>query len=347
MTQSWSSLIAEHLANQELTDWLSLQKADSALGLCSDTGSALIAIEGPDTEKFLQGQLTADVSQITNERFSFGAHCNPKGRAIYSFLASKIGATTLLRTRTDGQSIALETLGKYIVFSKAEARAAHDMVILGFIGNQVKTQLLSFFDASIEASSASTPVPGGVIHWLSASTAECWLEQDAAEQLLAKAIQSCLPISQQAWHAQQIALGLAQVSATSSAEHLPPNLNFNELEAISYTKGCYTGQEVIARMYYLGNQKRHTYLGRVAASHDEIPELAKVVTVDENGTAANASAGIIVNSAEIAPNQSIVLACLAEKHIDDSLAVESGQTSYALALEPLPYPFIERQTSSR
>ena len=220
--------------------------------------SALLSIEGPDSSKFLQGQTTCDVQQVTTSSARYGGYCTPKGRVLATFLAASPAENhLLLRLRADLAEGICQRLAKYIVFSKAEIRdASEDWQLYGLAGEQAGQWLTENFGAS--------PGEGGEVHmhdgaliiasetglpmwelWLpkSQSLPDCSLDQAATAQ----------------WQAAQIFAGRAEVSSATSEAFIPQVLNMDITGAVNFKKGCYTGQEVIARLHYRGKSKRRSF----------------------------------------------------------------------------------------
>ncbi|MFL0797013.1 MAG: hypothetical protein K6L73_05930 [Cellvibrionaceae bacterium] len=213
---------------------------------------ALVSVTGPDAEKFLQGQVTCDIRQLAEGAALLGAHCNHKGRAIISFRAARTADETLmLRLHKSLLETALQALSKYVVFSKAElSDASEDYQLLGFSGEGATAQITEWFGTTPEVNQSLTNELGTVT-CVSPQRYECWLKK---EHSLKANTQAC-----SGWQLLDIETGIGEVRAETREEFIPQFLNFDRLEGISFNKGCYTGQEVVARMHYLGKQKRRMY----------------------------------------------------------------------------------------
>lgn len=234
---------------------------------------ALIVISGPDGEKFLQGQTTCDFRRLTQNHWLRGAHCNAKGRMHSSFVAARIDDQRIgLRVHNSVAEQALAALQKYIVFSKAQA-AIEPALLLGVIAGPEGLNL-----------PFSLPDTGNVCH-TNGSTAlrlddqrmELWLTDDSAADLPA-----ALPghwAAAQCWHTCNLLQGITEVKAASYEMLLPQELNYQLIDAISFEKGCYTGQEIVARMHYRGKIKKHLYLAEVTLIDVE-PAFETEVEVD-------------------------------------------------------------------
>jgi hypothetical protein len=230
----------------------------------------LLLIQGPDASQFLQGQVTCDIDKLTitsrdTERSStLGAHCTHKGRVIFSFRALALDEHTIaLQIPIDMIDIASAALQKYIVFSKAEIINAQEQYqLIGIYGNNANncvSQLLS--NAPIpDVANSALQTPHGISVCLSEQRYELWLSNEQAQSLNDQ-INASEPHSHHLWNELNITAGIPEIHPTSSALFTPHALNLHTFaESISFQKGCYTGQEVVARMHYLGKLKRQMFL---------------------------------------------------------------------------------------
>ena len=230
-----------------------------------------LLIKGPDAKKFLQGQVTCDINQLgIEQRFSLstlGAHCTHKGRMLFSFRVCALSEDSLLLSIvTSLIADALAALKKYSVFSKVDISDVSEQYRhIGYIGKQVEAlpPELPQQTQAVEVNQALHHDHGVVIK-TAHKQYEYWLTPEAAEQLTSNSH----PLGDhQTWTAMAIVSGMGEVRPETVEEFIPQMLNFQAVgEAISFSKGCYTGQEVVARMKYLGKLKRHMY--RLACSSD-------------------------------------------------------------------------------
>jgi len=207
---------------------------------------ALLAIEGPDASAFLQGQLTADVAEMAIGDAVFAAHCDAKGRMHANAVLYRQSTTAyLLQMPLENLEIASKALAKYAVFSKVEIREAQNYVAFAALRKTRDT------DSKTLESAFTVDMPTTVycVHWVE-------LSDTTAEQLHK---QSLGYFSHSSWQAELISAGIAFVMPATSNEFIPQMFNLDAVGGISFTKGCYTGQEIIARMKYLGQVKRRCY----------------------------------------------------------------------------------------
>lgn len=216
---------------------------------------AFLLVQGPDAATFLQGQCTCDVKELEQHRVLLGAHCNRQGRMISSFIMATVAEQAIgLRVRADICVNTLAAMSRYIVFSKATmAQAEHvGIALLGADANN-----LPFADIPPPGQSAA--IEGGTILQHASGMVELWLATDTARRLWPQLAEQFHPAAPQKLDQHFIEQGLAELQAATAEEYLPQHLNYQCIGAVSFKKGCYTGQEIVARMQYRGQLKKHCY----------------------------------------------------------------------------------------
>ena len=232
------------------------------------TDEALLHITGPDSLTFLQGQTTCDTRRLDDSHALPGAYCTPQGRVVCDFLLCQPApGHCALRMRREIRSGAAAVFGKYILFSRAELDAGEaDWQIVACWGEGVAGRLQSIFgDVPRERYGACTG-EGFVLVQLDAEGRqfECYLDDarnPAWREKLGGAFEGGDPST---WQALQVGSGIARIEAATVEAFVPQSLNYDLTGHISFKKGCYTGQEVIARLHYRGQAKRRMYLARMA-----------------------------------------------------------------------------------
>jgi folate-binding protein YgfZ len=218
----------------------------------------LIRISGKDAKQFLQGQLTCDLEEINSDQSRLGAHCDVKGRIIACFrLFFHQNDYYFLLPRSTLPDL-LASLQKYAVFSKVSlAEASKDWQKIGLYGPTIKALLekmglyVARENGTIESShrlglSIPGPVPRAIL--LAPVTNSIYFNHVKFEQH-----------SINHWHLLDIMAGIPTIYAETSAQFTPQQLNFPEIGGVSFNKGCYIGQEIIARTHYLGKSKSRLY----------------------------------------------------------------------------------------
>lgn len=298
-------------------------ESDKILRLVPMPDHRLLSISGPDAARFLQGQVTCDIEAVVGGQWQLGAHCNPKGRMISSFLAAAQGPETLrLRLRNDLSESALAALRKYIVFSKAKIEFS-DQVAFALLG-PADTISLPFPLPAVGHSYSDEII---TVIRRSVQCTEIWLSpQHLPEFFLALADMATgsTPDWFQLW---QIRAGIAEVGADTSERFIPQMFNYQLVGGVSFRKGCYTGQEIVARMQYRGQLKKHLY--RLAVT-SECPVVIGTELLHEDHVT-----GSVVASVHAGGAAEMLAVCQAE-HAGQSCYLQT-QTGAEIKWMSLPY----------
>jgi folate-binding protein YgfZ len=227
--------------------------------LCALPSYHGIHVSGPDTTTYLQGQLTADIEQLSSQQALRTCLCDAKGKTIHIGLLSSWQSGVLLMGHLDSSHQALSSLRKFGVFAKADITDTQDS--LSFFAGQGQ-QLIKI----IEQIFAGTPnntfeqietTLGGVIKLEGQDRFLFWLQKDDVSKTLDYSGQLS---DESIWQASEIYHGIPELREATHSQFVPQMMNLQVLNAISFTKGCYLGQETVARTKYLGRNKRALYI---------------------------------------------------------------------------------------
>lgn len=211
----------------------------------------VMKISGPDSEKFLQGQLTCNLSDCTADQAVLGACCNAKGRAIGNFYLLKHQNDYLMVLPYSNLPLLQKHLAKYAVFFKAEMTDVSDQFWVK--GERVSTDDLSGVMSPLSAKNDEQGVTINLNDQLTLSVVSIDTKIDA------KVEETELSSSQQ-WQQWEMQQGLLWIDEALNEAHVPQHFGWHLIGGISFNKGCYTGQEIVARMQYLGNNKKQLAL---------------------------------------------------------------------------------------
>lgn len=251
MNDDWNSFLEQ----QDLEN--APPQADCALCALSDHG--LIRVSGEDARDFLQGQLTNDINLVDESTGQLSALCNPKGRMFASLGIFQRDEDIYLQLPLERLDAILRRLRMFVLRSRVVLEDATDeLVAIGLSGDcihelpgqvpeqamqQVKLDDLSVLRMPGELPRVQLigPVDSIMAFWKQLTPAATVVNQDF-------------------WALQNIREGLPNVYNSTAEAFIPQTLNLHLLNAVNFKKGCYTGQEIIARMKYLGQLKRRMYL---------------------------------------------------------------------------------------
>ncbi|WP_213990618.1 tRNA-modifying protein YgfZ [Sodalis sp. dw_96] len=296
---------------------------------------ALVTLTGPDTEKYLQGQVTTDVAAMAADQHILGAHCDAKGKMwsdLRIFHRNDGMAYIERRSVRDAQ---LAELKKYAVFSKVVITADDGVVLLGVAGFQARAALSGVFDTLPDPQHAVVHDGETTILRFNLPAERFLLVTTEAvlQRLLDKlAGQAQLTDSRQ-WLALNIEAGLAVIDSANSNQFIPQAVNLQALGGVSFDKGCYAGQEMVARAKYRGANKRALYwlagkAGHVPAVGDDLE-----LQLGENWR----RTGTVLAACQLEDGTVWVQAVLNNDLTPDNHLRVKEDPIGALAIQPLPY----------
>lgn len=284
-----------------------------------------ITLQGDDRKSYLQGQVTCDVVSLLPEHSTLGAHCDAKGKVWSAFrLFHHNGGFALLQPRS-AIEVELKELRKYAIFSKVTIEESQDLV-LGVMGPEAG----NFIDSLSEQRGDVRDVEGGSAVKISSERWVLLLDQPAADALVHAFTGE--KVDEALWTRFDIEQALPIVEAAAQNEHIPQALNLQALGGISFTKGCYTGQETVARAKYRGINKRAMCLikGSISAPIDSL-ELERAVGENWRG------AGQLLAHHVFADQSAIALVVLPNNLEPDTQLRLRDQPEHIWHIQPLPY----------
>lgn len=292
--------------------------------------SQLLLVRGPDAAKFLQGQVTCDVRELTNGVTRIGAQCNPKGRILLSFRAAQVDPETIaLRIPRSMCEKAQQTLGKYIVFSKAEiVDAKDDFHLYGLAGENAEKIAANISPRLPENPDDIVQEGSGFVIQLATNRYEFWIPSTDSTAFAERLSGSTAKANEAEWVLEDIRQGIATIYPETFEIFTPQEINYQLVNAINFRKGCYTGQEIVARLHYRGKLKRHMYRFSVETSELPLPGMAIINDVTQQ------AAGHAVMARWINAQKAEILASVVDEHLSELALTGEGQK---LKLLPLPY----------
>ena len=270
--------------------------------LCPLSHLGFIFAQGADADSFLQGQLSNDIRLLTGERAQISSYNSPKGRMLAVLNLTRTDAGILIQLERSVLEATLKRLKMFVLRAKVTLADVSDPIsALGLYGPEAGQTLA---EAGLAAPAA--------INDCSRHGALCVLRQHGETprfvvqgpaidiKMLQNKLSARIPsASTDTWRRLEIMAGVPAVFPQTSDHFVPQMTNLDQLGGISFTKGCYTGQEIVARLHYLGNLKRRMFYCRAQASgiepgvsvHDANSEQA----VGEVAQVANADDGCLLS----------------------------------------------------
>lgn len=299
-----------------------------------------VRVSGPDAFVFLQGQATCDMEMLSAERCLPGALCNLKGRVIADFLAVLVNGDCILQITAGNAGNVLTTLKKYAVFSKVDLTLeAGPAAVLGVIdadngkSNPLQIEKCELPPWPQQPGSVTTAGPVYAIR-LPGSGARyqiwCW------DKTLTATLADSFYDDPELWLRSEILAGVVHVTAEMSEQYTPQLLNYDLSGVVDFKKGCYTGQEVVARMHYRAQAKKRLYLLQALAGGKPLSPNNEVLF--ENGDF-HGKGEILIHVNPAKDRQDVVLLAILPTTINEeevSMSL-SENTENPLQILSLPY----------
>jgi tRNA-modifying protein YgfZ len=297
----------------------------------------VIDANGDDAASFLHNQLTNDIQHLDVTGARLAGYCSPKGRLLASFLAWKTGETIRLLISKDVQASVQKRLSMFVLRAKAKLTDDSDKLLVVGLAGDVRGPLAAHFDALPDGVHVKVDDPSGTLIRLPDAVSRLrylWVgAKEAVEARLAALDGQLQRVSPAVWDWLDIHAGEARITQAVSEQFVPQMVNFDVIGGVNFKKGCYPGQEVVARSQYRGTIKRRSALASVAAGLDAARAGVELFHSDDP----EQPCGMVVNAAP-APDGGVDL--LAEIKL---AALESGSVHLgaadgpALRFLPLPY----------
>ena len=230
----------------------------------------VLRVSGPDALAWLQGQLTADVGEVDAAASRLAAWCSPKGRVLATFrlFADPLDGYRMVCERWFAETL-LTRLRMYILRSDVRIDDARDEIgVAGVTGTRALPEPVAAWASTAEVDDAAeieelavARVPGRHRRFIVTGPPA------AVASLIQPRVDGRVRHGgSDAWHLADLCAGIVRITARTSGTFLPQMLNLDRLRVVSFEKGCYVGQEIVARAQHLGRIKRRAFLGRSAAT---------------------------------------------------------------------------------
>ncbi|MFA7495498.1 MAG: folate-binding protein [Acidithiobacillus sp.] len=295
----------------------------------------LIHAYGPDAEKFLQGQFSNDLRTLTSGQGQWSSYSTAKGRMIANFYVQRAKNDFWLSLSADMADAVIERLRKFRMMAKLEIeRGEPSFGILSVYGTGAKSML----EKALKIVLPDTP-NGGVVEDGFILTRLPWTNREMFQiissseslQTLSTHLQDAgaVAASSESWRLQAIQAGVAFITAITSEKVIPQELNLEVLGGINFKKGCYPGQEIVARSHYLGKLKNQMYAVSATTALQPGAEIFCPSMGSQN-------IGLIINVAPDTTGGHAALAVLRAANAAETLTVGSPDGA-ELHIEKMPY----------
>jgi len=340
MTAPWSDILADAGAEwsgdgtlRHFADPLQELHAAEETGIVTPlTEMGVLGAYGEDARDFLHGQLTHSVTDLPPDRWRLAGYCSPKGRllALFRLLADDGGVLAL--THGSLQDATLQRLHMFVLRARVALEDLNDRLAAVGLAGPPAGELLAELAGTPPAEPGAVTEAGDlrVLRLNDAGGPRFVLLAPHAElaavwHMLGRGL---TPAGRDAWELLAIRAGEPEITAATREAFVPQMVNLELIDGVSFGKGCYPGQEIVARMHYRGQAKRRMF--RVSTAGTDLPEIGAAVR-----TAGGQEAGAIVRAAPNTQNRAEALAVLSLQYAaNEALYVDERP----LQLDTLPYP---------
>ena len=305
---------------------------------CDLSHFGIISAYGEDTVEFLQSQFTNDVNQVDEMHSQLSALCSPKGRMLCNFRIFRRQQTYYLVLPYELLEAALSRLRMFVLRSRVTLEDASDALIgVGASGSKISEQLGDIvgklpenIDEAVDHKDYTIIRVGGVIpryeiYGLLEPMKKLWQALDV----------HATPVGASVWELLNIQAGLPVIRAASIDAYVPQMANMHLINGVSFTKGCYPGQEIVARMHYLGKLKRRMY--RIGFDTNETPATGTPL-VTETSTESQ-DIGTILSAQQNPDGKYEALAVIQTQDAENSVLKLGDADGPEVKVLDLPYSF--------
>ncbi|MCP4408428.1 MAG: folate-binding protein YgfZ [Gammaproteobacteria bacterium] len=281
MISDWQTFLAHrgaHISNNRITHFGEPERERKAVIhgriLCDLSHIGLIGLNGEEAAQFMQSQFSNDTMQVSETRSQLNAYCNPKGRMLADFRTFKRADDYFLSLPMEILEATLQRLRMYVLRTKVKlADGSDDLVRIGYHGPGAKEQLQTLVDHTPQQVDDCTTsaeltiilVPGPAPRY------EIYGSLDAVKPLWERLAADATLTGASSWSLLNILAGIPTVLAQTREAFIPQMANMDLIGAINFKKGCYPGQEIVARMHYLGKLKRRMYRIHIDGATPPLP----------------------------------------------------------------------------
>ncbi len=293
----------------------------------------LLEVAGEDAEAFLHAQLSCDVSGLGARAATAGAYCSPKGRMLATFLLWREPAGYRLALSRTLVQAAAKRLRMFVLRSKANvADRTGERIFLGAAGPGAAQALQAALGVIPVGLQWVSDAGGATVIRVAPTRFMIAVAPDRAPALWTSLARELRAVGTPCWEWLDIADGIPLVTARTQDEFVPQMANLELLGGVSFQKGCYPGQEVVARTQYRGKSRRRMFLAHVATG---APAPGDPLYSEDLGDQAS---GMIVNAAPAPDGGYDVLAVVAAPSAATSTVHLGSLAGASLRFRPLPYP---------
>jgi len=307
--------------------------------LCNLDCYARLRITGEDAQAFLQNLLSNDIRQVSATRAQYSSLNSAKGRVLATLFICQDDDGYLLQLPTSLSASIHKKLAMYVLRAKVKIIDASDEIIaLGVSGKNAQLALSALFGAIPENQLDSIQNEQASLIKVDATRYQINIRARDAAALWTALAPSFTPVGSACWNWLEIRAGIPAVTMPTQEQFVAQMINLDVIDAVNFKKGCYPGQEIVARMQYLGKLKRRMYL--VHGESADVPQAGvELFSADLPGQAT----GMMVNASP-SPEGGFDGLAVVQISSRETTHVHLGSSDGAI-LEFRPLPYSEQMNS--
>ena len=300
---------------------------------CELAHFGLIRFSGAEAQTFLHNQLTCDVGTLAPSTSTYGSYCTPKGRVLATFLLWRSGEDFFMQLPSSLREPIQKQLSKFILRAKVKATdATPEWTLLGVVGKDAAAIVQRAVGEAPKAVHQVAHASGAMVIKVPGGRYEIVAARDKAQALLTSLVSGAEMAGADYWDWLDIRGGIPTIVIATQEAFVPQMVNLDLIGGVSLSKGCYPGQEIVARMHYRGTLKQRMYLANVAEGDSPQPG-DKLYSSDFGEQAC----GTIVNAVRSPEGGYDVLAVIQIASAEKGDVRWKSSGGPALKLLPLPY----------
>jgi len=315
----------------------------NGLVMCDLSHLGLISVSGDDASDFLQGQLTNDIRDVSPQHSQLSAYCTPKGRVLSNFRIFKRNDIFYIRLPRSQLEETMKRLRMFVLMSKVNFEDNSDTLVhIGVSGPTAIEQLSTHIKDLPDQVDDATQCDGYTIIKLAGlhPRFEIVGELEDITNLWNKLDVHAAAVGAGPWALLNILAGIPTIYPETSEAFVPQMINMQIINGVSFQKGCYTGQEVVARMQYLGKLKRQMYRVYVKTNKEV---KAGDTLFSANSTSAQGTGTIVDAQPDVVEGGYEALAVINISDAENSKLQLHDGNGPEIELRKLPYSFPEEE----
>ncbi|MGQ0749094.1 MAG: CAF17-like 4Fe-4S cluster assembly/insertion protein YgfZ [Betaproteobacteria bacterium] len=297
-------------------------------------GMGLLAFDGEDAQSFLQAQLSCDVSTVASGTSTYGSYCTPQGRMLATFLLWSSGGRYFMQLPDSLCAPIRRRLSMYILRAKVKADdASGNHALFGVAGDGAARTIEAVFGGGVPAGAYDTRhVNESTVIRLAPDRFELALPAASVATVREALLGHAEEGTAVAWQRLDVHAGIPWIAPATREQFVPQMVNLDLIGGVSFAKGCYPGQEIVARAHYRGQVKQRMYRAHIATD-DAVQAGNRLYSADMPGQ----STGMVVNAVPAEKQGCDVLAVIQKSSVEAGDVHLKSLDGPVLELQPLPY----------